>query len=190
MTDAVQTKLITADEYFASYPETMLPMELFHGEVIMSPALSDDHQYILSNLHIPMGLFVRQHELGRVCLSPTDLVLSKKLVFQPDLFFVAKESTRCILKEVRWYGAPDLCVEIISPGSGRRDRVDKFALYAQYGVREYWIVDAAERFIEVYILEGNDFKRQGAYTESETFSSTALAGLTVSVKEIFPQEGK
>lgn len=188
MTDAVQTRQITADEYFASYPETMLPMELWHGEVIMSPAPSHDHQQLVGNLHIPIGLFVRQNELGLVCLSPTDLVLSKKLVLQPDLFFVAKDNTRCTLKDGRWYGAPDLCIEVVSPGSGRRDRVDKFSAYAQHGVREYWIVDAAEHFIEVYILEGNDFKRQGAYTESDTFSSTVLAGFTVSVKEIFPQQ--
>jgi len=49
-------------------------------------------------------------------------------------------------------GVPDLAVEVISPGSWKRDRGEKKALYEQVGIAEYWIVDPESRSIEVFSL--------------------------------------
>jgi hypothetical protein len=88
--------------------------------------------------------------LGQVFLSPLDVVLSERRVVQPDVFFVANANQGIIQNRIR--GVPDLAVEIISPGSWKRDRVEKKALYEQVGLSEYWIIDPGSRSLEVFAL--------------------------------------
>ena len=77
-------------------------------------------------------------------------------------------------------GAPDLVVEIVSPDSGVADRKRKYALYEQYGVREYWIVDPEEGVVEVYLLDKTGcYSRRSAYGPEETLSATAVTELSV-----------
>ena len=68
-----------------------------------------------------------------------------------------------------WHGAPDLIIEILSPGTTRQDRDTKYRLYEANGVREYWIVEAEELYIEVYHLHEGKYKRQGIFGLGETF---------------------
>src|SRR5262249_33101250 len=79
--------------------------------------------------------------LGRVAIAPLDVVLDaeKALILQPDVLFVAASRVSIIRNQV--WGAPDLVVEVFSPGHERWDRHDKFGWYRQYGVREYWLAD-------------------------------------------------
>ena len=82
-------------------------------------------------------------------------------------------------------GAPDLVVEILSPSSSRRDWKYKRGLYAKYGVREYWIVDPANRIVSVTLLRDGVLEIAGAYVEGDTLESVALEGFRVGVGEIF-----
>jgi Uma2 family endonuclease len=71
--------------------------------------------------------------------APFDVILSNLDVVEPDLLYVSNERSE-ILRE--WvYGAPDLVVEILSPGTRKVDEITKRRLYDRVGVREYWIVD-------------------------------------------------
>jgi Uma2 family endonuclease len=70
-------------------------------------------------------------------------------------------------------------VEVLSPGRRRRDRVDKKALYEQFGVREYWIVDPEAHTLEVFVLEKGDFKPHALAEQGEAAASKLLSGFTI-----------
>ena len=70
---------------------------------------------------------------------------------EPDIFFIAREHADRIGEEA--CGAPDLVMEVLSPGTQETDRGEKFFEYAHAGVREYWLVDPDKRRIEVYTLQ-------------------------------------
>jgi Uma2 family endonuclease len=92
-------------------------------------------------LHLAIGSFLatRRH-LGRVFLSPLDVVMSNYDVVEPDLLFVAGDQ-QSILTEANVQGSPALVVEVLSPGTRRRDEGIKRRLFDTKGVREYWLVD-------------------------------------------------
>jgi Uma2 family endonuclease len=121
---------MTAAEYLA-LPETTQPMELINGIVIVSPSLTPRHQGIAGNAYV---LLRNRASIlgGRVYMAPIDVVLGDSQVLQPDVAYLAPD-TRCQITE------PRLVVEVFSPGSIRRDKIDKFEVYEACGVR--WPVD-------------------------------------------------
>ena len=128
--------------------------ELIFGRFYLSPSPSLLHQTVL------ILLLKRLDDIamatgGRVFVAPLDVTLADHSVVQPDVLYVSA-ARRAILHE-RVEGAPDLVIEILSPGTARRDRGQKLALYAGSDVREYWIVDAVERQIEFLANEGGRF---------------------------------
>ena len=131
---------MTAAEYLAS-PETNRRRELAWG-VLREPAAPNwDHQMVVGRVYERLNAHVRRLELGRVGLSPLDVILDPihSLVVQPDVFFIAAERTGIIRGRV--WGAPDLVVEVLSSSSTHYDREEKRTWYAQYGVRELWLAD-------------------------------------------------
>lgn len=175
---------LTAQEYVETYPETTQPMELINGEVIVSPTPFDLHMDIVSNIFALLVVHVNSNKLGKVKTAPSDIHMGGHVV-QPDVFFISKENTRC-KREADGYlhGAPDLCIEVLSDSTAKRDRHDKPSIYAANGVREYWIVEPEARFIELYTLANETFTLKGTYEEGETFTSTVLPGLAVKVSDI------
>jgi Uma2 family endonuclease len=121
-------------------------------------------------------------------LAPLDVVLDEQTVVQPDIFFVSRGSTQCHLgADDRWYGAPDLCIEILSADI-RHDRVKKMALYAQFGVGEYWIVDPVGRYVEIHRLEATSGRLvlHSDFADGEMLSTPSLPGLQIPLGEVFP----
>lgn len=145
---------LTLAEYLAG-PETNRRRELSWGIVREPPAPAWDHQFVTGRLFTKLDAHVTRFGCGKVGLSPLDVILdpNRNLVVQPDICFIAAE--RCGIIRDRIWGAPDLVVEILSPDSRRYDREDKRRWYAQYGVRELWLVDAQQRTIELYDLIDN-----------------------------------
>lgn len=116
--------------------------------VTASPGLG--HQELLGRLYLAIGNFlVGRRHLGRVFLSPLDVVLSYYDVVEPDLLFVAGDQ-QDILTEANVQGPPALVVEILSPSTRRRDEGIKRKLFEEKGIREYWIVDPKGLRITVY----------------------------------------
>lgn len=158
--------------------------ELIDGELYMAPAPGSRHQSVLRNLEFLMWTFVKANHLGQVFFAPFDVILSNEDVVQPDLLFVSQER-RDIISERGCEGPPDLVVEVLSPSSAQRDRVLKRKLYAQYGVREYWLVDIENETIEVLHLGEEDFISQGSYSSEGQAVSQVLPGLSVPVNQVF-----
>ncbi len=159
--------------------------ELLEGDLVMVPSPTTYHQQVSQNIERALDSFVQKNSLGRMFHAPCDVVLSENTVVQPDIFFVSKEREGIItLQSVR--GAPDLVVEVLSPGTADRDRTIKRALYAQYGVQECWIVDPDMKIIEVLVLGELGFRSIAVYTQQQTLRSPLLKGFGLPVSEVFP----
>ncbi len=167
----------TYDEMLAELEETNLPVELWDGEIIMSPTPTPNHQRIVLRFAKLLEEAIFPKQLGEVFVSPLDVILTPHRVVQPDVFFISKDRLHLVTDRVRC--APDLALEIISQGSWRRDRVDKKDLYEQHGVREYWIIDSEAQTIEVFALENNAFKLHSKAEPGDTATSKLVPGFAV-----------
>ncbi|HHM04808.1 MAG TPA: Uma2 family endonuclease [Gammaproteobacteria bacterium] len=161
--------------------------ELMDGEIVMVPAPTTRHQRVSRELEYLILNHVKKHDLGEVFDAPVDVVLGKgkdRQVVQPDIVFVAKERAG-IVAEAAIEGAPDLVVEILSPSTEEWDRRYKKAVYARYGVREYWLVAPDTETIEVYVLEQDALMPSGVFAEHEPVVSRLWPDLALDPKEIF-----
>ncbi len=159
--------------------------EILGGYLHMTPAPSIAHQSAANDLSFILNDHVRQHRLGRIFSAPTDVLLpSEPVPVEPDILFVAR-GREDIVGESRIEGAPDLVVEILSPGNWPYDRNEKYRLYQLNGVREYWLADYRARTIEVFVLEAGEYALLGKWGDGDLATSRVLAGLEVDVSEVF-----
>ena len=175
-------RLWTYDAMLAELPESNLPMELWDGEIVMSPTPTPSYQIVVGSLYRALAEFVGHERAGQVFVSPLDVVLSERRVVQPDVLFIAKDNHGIIQERIR--GVPDLVVEVISPGSWKRDRVEKKSLYEQVGIAEYWIVDPESRSIEVFALAKGVYQLHSRAVDSELAKSRLLAGFKISFSQL------
>ncbi|CAG5068299.1 hypothetical protein DYBT9623_01028 [Dyadobacter sp. CECT 9623] len=166
-------------------------LELIKGKIFkMSPAPSRTHQTISAKFHLAIGGFFKAHYC-QVFYAPFDVRLPSKnqdvsngkiyTVVQPDLCVICDEAK---LDERGCLGAPDLIIEILSPGNSRKEMDNKFSLYEECGVREYWLVEPAENAVFVYILneEGKYIGLQPAISQ---LTSTIFPDLKIDLEEVF-----
>ena len=103
---------------------------------------------------------------------------------QPDLVFVSKDREH-VVTPANIQGAPDLVVEILSPSTASMDKTTKRGLYAEHGVREYWIADPAAQTVAVMLLRDGGFEEVGSYGLEDTLTSPTLEGLTLELSRVF-----
>ena len=183
-----ENRKMTADEYF-QLPETNIHMELIDGVLYVydgqdgnMPAPKDLHPKISSRLFIFLAKYLNADHLRH---APCDIKLDDGYVVQPDILWINPDSDRCVLMDDGYlHGAPDFIIEILSPNNTRRDKIDKFYLYEKHGVREYWIVNPEEQYIEVYISENDTFHWLGGYKLGQSFNSPILNGATIDVSAL------
>lgn len=180
MVDQTAHKTITASQ-FKQMPESNQPIQLIHGEVIMSPSPSRSHQLIAGELYSYLKSIVTE---GEFLIAPMDIYLDEMNVIQPDVMWIGPNS-HCTLIDDYWHGPPDLIIEVLSPGTALRDKRTKFHLYEAHGVREYWIVDTSARLVEVWVLSNENFVRQDVYGNDHEFESAILGDKTIPLKQIF-----
>jgi len=159
--------------------------ELIDGELIMSPAPSSLHQWSHSGLDYLIMDYVNKRNLGKVFSASPDIIFDDDNTVQPDIVFISNENFPKIKKK-GIFGAPDLVVEIISPGSLRRDRYIKKELYEKYGVKEYWLVDFEMKSIEVFKNTGSHFELFSLAVEKGKIESCLLPEIEIMIEDIFP----
>ncbi|HKW02926.1 MAG TPA: Uma2 family endonuclease [Vicinamibacterales bacterium] len=164
--------------------ETMRRRELVYGMVREPPAPIYGHQSVVTGLTTELSQHARRHRLGRVCVSPIDVVLneSRGLIVQPDVIFVSNERLAIIRKQV--WGAPDLVVEVLSRGTRRYDRTTKLEWYREYGVRECWIADPRRQCIEVIAFTPTGVNRE-TFESGGTLQSSVLTRLRLPIADAF-----
>ncbi len=143
--------------------------QLIEGEIIEMTSPATPHQKLLVNLCILIGDYVEKMNLGTLLIAPTDVFLNEQNIYQPDLFFIAKER-ESIIKENGIHGSPDLIIEILSPSTAYYDTKKKFMNYKEAGVKEYWIIDPFDKEAIGYTLREksyNEFYRAIGKFESK-----------------------
>ncbi len=178
-------------EDYLRLPDDGRRYEIIQGVLYVANAPSYDHQFSVLKIATKFELWVEQHGLGVVLTAPFEVHLPgiAKPV-QPDILFIAKERTPRPGTQI-FEGAPDLLVEVLSPGSLRLDQHVKFGAYEQAGVPEYWIVDPKTHSVTIYSLPENspEYILLGQFTGDETVQSRVLAGLSFAANDIFaPQQ--
>lgn len=170
MTDQATVRMTIAE--YQQLPESTLHQELINGALFVAPAPKEDHQAASTELIYFIRSIVGKR--GKVRHQPTDVYINPSTVLQPDVFW-ADDGGLCVLgDDGYWHGAPELVIEIVSPGTEARDRGVKYDLYEQAGVYEYWLVNPSERFLEVYVRRADRLQRQGVYRADDRFNSPIL----------------
>ena len=163
-------------------------VEILKGKIFkMSPAPTISHQGISFNLS---GLFFMyfHNKPCKVFASPFDVVLKNKngkedTVVQPDLCVVCDPEKLADGK--RCQGAPDLIIEILSPGNSKKEMVNKYELYEEAGVREYWVVRPDYKEITQFVLENNKYRTLPPIVEGTIIHSAIFPELSLQTEDIF-----
>ncbi|WP_316846974.1 Uma2 family endonuclease [Pedobacter psychrodurus] len=178
---------------YANYLNWLFPerVELIKGKIFkMSPAPSRVHQEVSINLLNPIINFLK----GKPCkvyAAPFDVRFPKEskadkdvfTVLQPDICVICDKSK---LDARGCIGAPDLVVEILSPGNSKMELLNKYRVYEEFGVKEYWVVSQSDQNILIYTLnEEGKFQPSKIFTLSEKITSTVLPGFELVLDDVF-----
>jgi Uma2 family endonuclease len=170
-----------------SYDEMV---EIIKGKLFrMSPAPSRSHQKISRNLSGILYNYLN----GQICdfyAAPFDVILPIKgkeyedsdRVVQPDITVICDPLK---IQERGCFGAPDWIIEILSSHTTKKDLQDKFELYEESGVMEYWVIEPLNQTVEVFVLENEKYKRITTFVEEDEAPSHTIPGLVVKLEEVF-----
>lgn len=175
--------LITRHDY-QEMPEGPPYFQVIEGSLVMSPLPNTFHQDIIGNMVVLLYAYLKRHPVGLVYIAPLDVFLSDVNVYQLDVIFISS-ARRSIVTERGIEGAPDLVVEILSPGTAHYDRGSKRKVYARTGVKELWLVDPDVKSIQVYHLNRNAETPSATHDASATFTSALLPGLRIKAAAVF-----
>lgn len=129
--------------------------EICDGKLIKAESPSTVHQLLVAEIYLQIRNHINKNKGKCIAyIAPVEVQFDEegKNVFEPDIFVVCDGEFR----PGRVYGAPDLIIEIISPASKKYDMQTKLSKYAEYNVREYWIVDPYKEKVVVHELEKGD----------------------------------
>jgi Uma2 family endonuclease len=160
--------------------------ELIEGELYVSCAPGIPHQLVLGNLQVRLYLYLEQNPIGTLVLGPGAVFSDYDSVI-PDLVFVSNDRWTSIVEDDRFYAAPDLVIEILSPGSQNRTRDLKLKhrVYGKYGVQEYWVVDCLARSVTIFCLQGKVLEEIATLKENDVLESALFPGLSLKLSAIF-----
>lgn len=136
-------KLVTAEEFWDYCAKTDEDVELVDGRIVVMPPVGPPHGNYDHKLHLPLGGYVEAHSLGEVYLNTGFLLRQNPdLVRGPDQAFVSNLNLAENPPPAQgyWPAAPDLAVEIVSPGDSADDINDKVNDYLEFGVRLVWVI--------------------------------------------------
>jgi Uma2 family endonuclease len=180
---APNVKAWTVDD-LAAMPDDGQRYEVIDGELFVTPSPSLRHQYAIMRLSLLLSAYVDSQAIGALVMAPADVTFSKRRGVQPDLFvaFLVNGRRPKTLSEIREL---HLAVEVLSPSSGRADRVVKRAMYRDQGVAEYWVIDLDARTFERSTPAD---ERVEIFADSlEWWPATASARLLIDIKRYFAE---
>jgi Uma2 family endonuclease len=163
--------------------------EVIEGDLHISAAPSFFHQRVLFNLAFAIELHLREHPAG-VVVPGVGVIFDQFNGVIPDLVFLTHERRQHILAEGRLTAAPEIVVEILSPGSAneKRDRTVKRRLYSARGVHEYWIVDPETKTVDVYRKRKEGGLKLAANLHTgDDLTSSVLPAFRLSLTQLFAE---
>lgn len=177
---------MTTEEFFRDAPEDQ-KAELIDGVMIMASPPLTIHEQLFSFLYRLLGTYVEDQGLGEVLGSRTAVALDANNAPEPDILFVSSER-RQIIGEKGVMGAPDFVIEILSAGTVRYDRGDKFDAYERAGVRELWLIDPyGPAGSEFFQLDENRYQ-PFMPDQDDILRSVTVHGFWLDVNWLWPQD--
>jgi len=131
----------TALELFKILPEGTR-CQLIDNHIIISPSPAWKHQDIVKNILFQIESLIRKNKNGKV-LSDVDVYINDENVYRPDVMFISNKQLDILGEDGYIHGAPELVIEVLSPGTSKYDKTKKKEIYAQYGVKECWLIEPA-----------------------------------------------
>lgn len=185
---APQTATRMTYEELLALPDDGRHYELIEGELVLNPAPVPRHQRILRKILTALDRYFEEHGGGEVFCAPLDIVLSDENVLEPDIL-VLKSERASLVGPANIQGAPNIAIEILSPGSRRRDEVVKRRLYERFGVDEYWIVDPEIEAVKIYRRNGDAFSPSTEINTDTggTITSPLLPEFALDVNAVFAE---
>ena len=177
---------LTYDD-FVLFPDDGKRHELIDGEHYVTASPNTRHQQILGNLHWLIRSYLEPHPIGRVLFAPYDIVFSQFDVVEPDLLYLSHARAAEVITKLHGRGAPELVVEIASPGTRKRDETIKRRLYERGGVSEYWMIDPEIDAVRIYSRGPTGYARAvELWREAgDVLTTPLLPGLELRVADIF-----
>ena len=164
-------------------------LELLKGKIFQMGAPSLTHQTVSMNFSRLLSNYFYKTPC-KLFAAPFDVRLAKKgekdneiyTVVQPDLCVVCDADK---LDERGCWGAPDLIIEILSPGNSKKEMLNKYELYEEAGVREYWVVRPDYKEITQFVLENNKYRTLPPVVEGTIIHSAIFPDLSLQTEDIF-----
>ena len=188
LSDLDFSKTYTYADYFKWRFDERL--ELIKGKIFrMSPAPSRSHQEISIAITVKLANYLK----GKPCkvyAAPFDVRLPRTsredsaiyTVVQPDICVICDVNK---VDEKGCLGAPDLVVEILSPGNNKKELKNKYEVYEEAGVLEYWIIHPTEKTFFKYILTDGYFQSSRMLTIGDEVTTGVLPGFVLSLDDLF-----
>jgi Uma2 family endonuclease len=186
--DLDQNKTYTYADYFKwQFDERV---ELIKGKIFeMSPAPNRFHQKIAGDIYRQIGNFLE----GKSCevyTAPFDVRIPRKsksdkeiiTVLQPDVCVICDLSK---LDKKGCIGAPDIIVEVLSPGNNSKELTKKYEVYEEAGVKEYWVVSPQDQWMRIYTLVDGKFKESPYFVSGSIVTSSILPGFSLDIANLF-----
>ena len=178
---------------YLSWDNDVEQFEIIDGEaILMAPGASNTHQGISVSIASQLYAYLK----GKSCVvrtAPFDVRLFEReedspedvnTVVQPDIMVICDKSK---IDERGCKGAPDMVIEILSASSQRHDRIVKFQLYEQAGVKEYWLVDPANKTAQSFVLESGRYVVKELGVVGDKMKVNVLESCLIDLTEVFPE---
>jgi Uma2 family endonuclease len=161
--------------------------EFINGEVVMHSPARAAHVEITSRVDTLLRTHVQCHQLGKVMVEKAMVSLTRN-DYEPDICFFGREKSAEIHADSLRFPAPDLAVEVLSPGTEARDLGIKMDDYAAHGVAEYWIIDPSTETVEQYVSDDAEPYTLRMKSGSGVLESVAVEGFAVPVRALFDDD--
>ncbi len=166
-------------------PEDSYCYEVLNGNLTMTTAPSSFHQWITTRLMRYLGFPAEDQGFGLCFTAPIGVFLGPKIAVQPDFFILLKPNLG-ILRGGRVRGAPDLVIEILSPGNTAKEMREKQKLYAAAGVTEYAVIEPEKRILRYYQhLKDEVYSEEREFAEGETITFACLPTIPLVIAQLF-----
>ena len=172
--------------YLDTLPDDNNRYELIAGELFVSCAPGLPHQLVLHRLEVALGNYLESNPVG-IVVPGAGAVFSDYDAVIPDLVFVKRERWNKIVANDRFVAAPNLVIEVVSPGTENRNRDFnvKRDLYSKFGVEEYWIIDRDNRLVVTFHLKDKNLEENTTLYDGDELTSSLLPGFAVNVASLF-----
>jgi Uma2 family endonuclease len=179
------SKRYTYQDYLALPDEPGFRFEILEGMLMKDPSPNVIHQRVSRRLQrILEDYFWEVDPEGEIFNAPLDVTLLDITVVQPDVFYVSGEQKQ-IVKDARIDGPPTLVVEILSPSSSRKDRLQKLRIYQGAQVQHYWLVNPEEKTLECFSLRDGAYSLVAAGMDEDVVKHPDFAGLPIALKALW-----